>query len=182
MKTSTPLRLLLALPLFALIAACDVEPGTAVVANAQGVVSPAPGPTVVRLGQPGRAGSVQLTVTDITTPTRLTSGTGLTTEPGETFVVVSFKLKNVGDAPLLDNDRPAITLRDAQGRAYEPDGSATRSVAIWGMADPSGYSADLNPNVSAKTKLAWKLDKAAFDLGTWHLSVASAPRVAFALR
>ena len=135
------------------------------------------------LGQAATAGGVQFTVTKVATPAIVGGGgSASTTMPGETFVVVDYTLKNVGGEPLLYLHRPAIKLLDGRGRAYAADDSATTKVSIVFGEDSSGATADLNPNVSARTRGAWKVDKAAFDRGTWRLAIGTQPQLAFALK
>jgi hypothetical protein len=102
-------------------------------------------------------------------------------EASETFVVVSYTLKNTSGKALPFLERPGLSLVDGKGQTYAPDDIAG-IMAAGMMNDPSGMSADLNPNVSAKTKAVWKLDKAAFDRATWRLNVATDPQLAFSLK
>jgi hypothetical protein len=100
---------------------------------------------------------------------------------GETFVVVDYTLKNTGTAPMNLMDRPSIRLMDGGGQTYAVDDLASGLSAAL-MKDPSGMGADLNPNVSAKAKTAWRVDKTAFDKASWKVVVGSDPQLTFALK
>ena len=130
----------------------------------------------------GSAEGVDVTVTDVATPKQIgPAPVGLKAEGGETFVVVSYTIKNTGGKALGLMDRPELSLIDASGTTYAPDQTATPMAAV-SMDDPSGIASDLNPNVSANTKAVWKIDKSAFDRGTWKLVLASDPKLTFALK
>ena len=136
----------------------------------------------VALKQIGKAEGIDFTVTDVATPNQIgPAGLGPKAETGETFVVVSYTIKNTADEALALMERPGLSLIDGSGRSYAPDDLAT-PMAAGMMDDATGMAADLNPNVSAKTKAAWKVDKAAFDRGTWRLVVATDPTLTFALK
>ncbi len=136
----------------------------------------------IAVGKPGKAGAVQFTVTAVSTTGQIgPAPVGAKAEAGETFVVVSYTIKNVGDATLPFADRPGVTLVDGKGQSYEPDMSSSMMAAGM-MSDTSGMASDLNPNVSAKTKVAWKVDKAAFDKASWKVVVATDPALTFALK
>jgi hypothetical protein len=136
----------------------------------------------IALKQAGKAEGVDVTVTAVDTPKQIgPAGVGPKAGAGETFVVVSYTIKNTGSEQLSFMDRPGLSLVDDKGQTYTPDDMAT-PMAGGMMEDPTGISSDLNPNVSAKTKAAWKVDKAAFDKGTWKLVVASDPQLTFALK
>ena len=136
----------------------------------------------VALGQTASSDGVEIAITDVDQTKQLgPSGVGLTAEPSETFVVVSYTLKNTSDKALPFLERPGLALVDETGRTYAPDDIAAAMSAI-SMDDPTGLSSDLNPNVSAKTKAAWKLDEASFDRATWRLVVSSRPTITLALQ
>lgn len=140
------------------------------------------GSPVIAVGETGKAEGIDLTVTDVAQKSQLgPAGVGPKAEKGETFVVVSYTLKNTADKSLPLMERPMLTLIDATGRTYAAD-DASSLMAAGMMDDPSGMAADLNPNVSAKTKAAWKVDKAAFKTADWKLVVATDPALTFALK
>lgn len=169
----------IAIAVASLLSACGGGSTASTIANSTEVAALTP---TTKLGVPGKAGGIDFTLTDVATPNQLgMSGMGPKAEPGETFVVVSYTLKNTSGKPLPWTERPGLTLVDAKGQSYPADDVASTMAASL-MDDSSGMTADLNPNVSAKTKSAWKVEKAAFDRGTWKLSVASDPALTFALK
>ncbi len=136
----------------------------------------------VALGATGKATGVDFTVTEVTTPKQIgPDGAGPKAETGETFVVVTYTLKNTGSQNLGFLERPALSLVDPAGRTYSPDEIAG-PLASATMEDPTGMSSDLNPNVSAKAKAAWKVDVKAFDKAAWRLVVATDPQLTFNLK
>lgn len=162
----------------ALLTACGG--GTTTASNETKTESAAAAPIAFK--QAGKAEGVDFTVIAVDTPKQIgPAGIGPKAEAGETFVVVSYMIKNTGSKQLSFMDRPGLSLVDAKGQSYAPDDMAT-PMAGGMMDDPTGTSSDLNPNVSAKTKAAWKVDKAAFDKGSWKLVVASDPQLTFALK
>lgn len=138
--------------------------------------------TAIAFKQAGRADGIAFTVTAVDTPKHIgPAGVGPKAEAGETFVVISYTIKNTGSKQLSFMERPGLSLVDGKGQTYAPDDTANLMAAAM-MTDSSGMSADLNPNVSAKTKAAWKLDAAAFDRKVWRLVVGADPLLTFALK
>lgn len=136
----------------------------------------------ISIGDTGKAAGIEFTVTAVATPSQIgPAGLGPKAEAGETFVVISYTLKNTSEDTLSLMERPGLSLLDANGKAFASDDMAS-PMAAGMMDDASGMAADLNPNVSAKTKTAWKVDKAAFDRGTWTLAVATDPALTFLLK
>ena len=165
--------------LAALLSACGGTPTTA--PNETTTSTNAASPPVA-IGKVGKANGIDVTVTAVATPNQIgPAGVGAKAEAGETFVVVSYTIKNTGSSALPLMERPGLSLVDAKGQTYAPDDMAGPMAAAM-MDDVTGMAADLNPNVSAKTKTAWKVDKAAFDPGTWRLVVATDPALTFALK
>jgi hypothetical protein len=169
-------RALLAFTLALGLAACD---GAAPTESNREVAAPA---SLSALGQTGGKDGVELTITDVATPTQVgPRSVSQRAAPGETFVVVSFTMKNVGSRPLTYMDRPGLTLLDAKGNSYVLDDIASSTVGSM-MEDIGGMTSDLNPNVSAKAKMVWKVDKAAFDASTWKVRLDTPSQPLFALK
>jgi len=178
MKNS--MNLSVALALVTCLAACGE--GSSAGGNTNDTTTAAPAAQPLPLGQAGVADGLDFTVTGVATPSQIgPAGVGPKAEAGETFVVVSYTIKNTADKPLPLMERPGLELVDSNGQTYAPDDLAS-PVAAGMMDDPTGMVADLNPNVSAKTKAAWKIDKAAFDKATWKLVLGSDPQLTFALK
>ncbi|AJA09820.1 hypothetical protein SKP52_14690 [Sphingopyxis fribergensis] len=170
---------LLALTLTASLTACgESEKPTAEGPKAAAAVDT----TMIALGRTGGADGVELTITDVATPIQVGSAeSGSKAEQGETFVVVTYTLKNVGSAPLVYMERPELTLLDAEGNSYAEDDIASMKASHL-MDDSSGMTSDLNPNVSATTRTAWKVDKSAFDKTTWKVRLDTPSQPLFALK
>jgi hypothetical protein len=138
--------------------------------------------TSVPIGRPGSATGVQFTVTKIDNRAQLgMAGAGMKAEPTETYVVVRYTLKNTGAVPLSLSDRPSISLVDAKGQSYATDMSAA-AMASDGLDELNGMANDINPNTSAKGVAVWKVEKAAFDNGTWKLVLPTNPQLTFSLK
>lgn len=179
MTYSTTTRALVALILVSSLAGCGGSGQTAADGNSTTAASPT---APIALKTMGKTDALQVTVTDVSTPKQIgPAGVGPKAEKGETFVVVGYTIKNTSTKPLTLMERPSLTLVDPAGQGYTEDAMGT-PMAAGMMADASGMAADLNPNVSAKTKAAWKVDAAAFDRATWRLVVAADPQLTFALK
>jgi hypothetical protein len=138
-------------------------------------------PTVA-LGEAGQTTGLEVSITKVEQTKQVgMAGMGPQAEAGETFVVVSYTIKNINGEPLPLLQRPTYSLIDGTGASYAPDDSATMMAAGM-MDDPSGMASDLNPNVSARTKAAWKVDASSFDPANWKVVVASDPPLTFALK
>lgn len=169
------------LVLSALLSACDSGSGSAD-SGTNAVAHSAPAAASIPLGQTGKADGLDFTVTAVATPSQVgPTEAGIKAEAGETFVVVSYTMKNTSKKSLPLMERPGLEIVDGKGQSYAPDTIASPMAAVL-MNNPSGMPADLNPNISAKTKAAWKIDKAAFDKATWKLVLASDPQLTFALK
>lgn len=164
--------------LAALLSACGGGSGSA--GNSTAAEVPATAPTAV--GHAAKAEGIDLTITDVATPKQLgPQGVGGKAEKGETYVVVSYTIRNTASKTLPFQEWPAFSLVDGGGHSYPSDAMASAMSAST-MTDPSGMMSDLNPSVSAKAKAAWKVDAKTFDRGTWRLVVASDPQLTFALK
>lgn len=162
-----------------LLAACGGGGSTASNETATAAEAPA---SATPVGQAGKAEGLDFIVTAVATPNSIgPAGVGVKAAAGETFVVVDYTMKNTAAKPLPLMERPGISLIDGAGQSYEPDMAATM-MAAGTMDDFTGMASDLNPNISAKSKAVWKLDKAAFDKGTWRVTVAADPVLTFALQ
>lgn len=170
------------LPITALLALAGCGDPSSTPANDQTAATPAPESAPLPIKETGKAKGVDFTVTKVATSSQIgPAGIGVTAGEGETFVVVDYTLKNTSEAPLPLMERPGIKLVDAKGQAYAMDDMAGGMSAAM-MDDPTGMGADLNPNTSAKSKAAWRVEKAAFDKDTWRVVVGSDPQLTFALK
>jgi hypothetical protein len=95
-------------------------------------------------------------------------GLGPKAEPGETFVVVRYTIKNTDTKPLDTANRPELALRDGGGQTYSEDATAGVLAAALNN-DIQDANGDLNPKVTAKATAIWKIDKASFDKKTWRV-------------
>ena len=158
-----------------LLSACGSSSDTSTTAPA------APAKTY-KLGETASAKGLDFTVTKVDQRSLLgAGGEGFKAEPGETFVVVYYTLKNTAGEALTLMDRPSISLTDAEGHSFIKD-DAGSMMAGGMMKDPSGMASDLNPGVAAKTAAAWKVSKAAYGTGQWKLVVDTSPTLTFKLK
>ena len=78
------------------------------------------------LGKTAAGGGVSFTVTDVAERAQLgIPAAGMKAEPGETYVVVRYPLKNEGAKPLEYLGRPSLTLLDEKGSSLAPDNGAS---------------------------------------------------------
>lgn len=169
------------MPLVALLALGGCGGSSSSTGNTSAANTTTATPTIA-VGTTGKAEGIDFTVTSVSTPKQIGAmGIGPKAEAGETFVVVSYTLKNTAAKAIPFTERPNIRLINGKGQTYAPDLPAG-IMAAGMMEDPTGMSTDLNPNVLAKTKAAWKVDKAAFDKAAWKLTVTTDPQLTFALK
>lgn len=98
---------------------------------------------------------------------------------GETFVIVHYQITNNAGSAINGSDLPRIVLRDSGGRAFYEDMAAGVTAV---RKDEQQSGGILNPDMSISSAVAWRVKQAAFDKGTWTVSVGSATPVAFALK
>lgn len=97
----------------------------------------------------------------------------------ETFVIVHYQMTNNAGSALSGSDLPRIVLRDSGGRAFYEDMAAGVTAVRQDEQQSGGI---LNPDMSISSAVAWRVKQAAFDKGTWTVSVGSETPVAFALK
>lgn len=95
---------------------------------------------------------------------------------GQTYVVAKFTFKNIGTKPVDKRSLPEVELVDPNGTAYSWD-----VVASAFAADESSMD-DINPGVSRRSGMAWKVAKGAFDPAGWKVVLRSDPPVEFKLK
>lgn len=142
-------------------AASSDEPGAVPGANAEASMIP--------LGKPGAGKDVVVTVLSVKQKSQIGEPRlGPKAEPGETFVVVRYTIKNTDTKPLDTANRPELALLDGGGQTYSEDTTAGVLAAALNN-DIQDATGDLNPNVTAKSTAVWKIDKASFDKKTWRI-------------
>lgn len=163
------------------LSACGepTSPGQAANSSADTVLENA----VVPLATLGKADGVEITITSVkTAPEVGPSGSGARAEPGETFVIVGYTLKNTAGKPLALMERPALSLIDGAGQRYAVDDLASAMANVAAITQGAGVGADLNPNTIAEEKTAWRVEAKAFDKATWRLVAATDPQLTFSLQ
>lgn len=160
------------------LSGCDAPSGTGNETTTTSTAASAP----VALGKVGKANGIELTVTKIEQRSQIgASVAALKAAPSEIYVVARYTIKNVGSEPLAFTARPELSLVDAKGQDYSVDLPAA-AMAGNSLEELTDGVADLNPNTSAKGVAVWKVEKAAFDKGTWKLGLSSDPQITFALK
>lgn len=132
-------------------------------------------PQAIPLGRTGAGPGFEFTVKSV--EERAAIGSSKRAAADETFVVVRFDFKNTSDAPVSRGERPELTLQDRAGRSFTDDGAA--GLGLTGLDDAVD---DTNPGMTARITAVWKLDKASFDAGGWHLVLPTEHALRFALR
>jgi hypothetical protein len=143
------------------------------------IITDVPVKPPVSLGKAGSGNGYEITITSV--EQRNSVGTAVVNKagPGETYVVVLYKLTNRSSRPMLSDERPTVTLIDGNAQSYADDGAARFQFAEDGLGDAMR---DMNPNVSANRAAVWKIAKAGFDKATWRVAVEGDPSLSFALQ
>ena len=133
------------------------------------------------VGDTGKAEGMEITLTSAEATRKIGPAQGgIRAEPGETFVVANYTLKNVSDKPLGLFDRPTFTLIDDKGNSYVVD-EGVGAIAGLVTAGNSMPSIDLNPGTSTKLSAAWKIAQKGFDPKTWKIEVSTDPKLTFSI-
>ncbi|WP_430386486.1 hypothetical protein [Blastomonas fulva] len=150
---------------FALLAlsACGSEPGEPAGQEA----APA---KVYAIGEAAPFEDKELTITKVEEMTSIGGEMGAKAEPGETFIVAFYTQKSTAKAPVDALSGSSISFIDANGNAYADDTMAS-AMAIASLDNMPMLETTLNPGVSSKSAIAWKVAKANFDKATWTLKV-----------
>jgi len=130
-------------------------------------VEPAP----IAIGKAGIRPGVTVTINSVKEESQIgEKGYGPEAQPGETFIVVRYTIKNTSNKPLSSLDQPDLELVDGSSQSYAEDTQASVLAAALNndILDGGG---DLNPQVTAKNTAVWKIAKAPFDKKTWRIKV-----------
>lgn len=170
------------LPLFAalmLLSACGETPTSQ---PKSGETAAQPEAKPIAVGETGKAKGVDITINSVKVTSQVgPAGVAIKAEAGETFVVVTYSIKNTADKTLSFMERPALTLIDANGHSYTAD-EMLGAMAVAISSDASSTSIDLNPGTSTKAGMAWKIAKDGFDKGTWNVVAETDPALTFSLK
>jgi hypothetical protein len=150
---------------FALLAlsACGSEPGEPVGQEAA--------PTkVYTIGEAVPFEDKELTITKVEEMTSIGGEMGAKAGPGETFIVAFYTQKNMVKEPVDALSGSSISLIDENGNTYADDTMAT-AMAIASLDNMPMLETTLNPGVSSKSAVAWKVAKSNFNRSTWTLKV-----------
>jgi len=112
----------------------------------------------------------ELTITKVEEKTTIGGEIGANVEPGETFIVAYYTQKNMRTEPVDLISSSSISLIDDNGNAYSEDTMGS-VMAVAQMDNPPVFETTINPGVSSKSAVAWKVAKANFDRSTWTLKV-----------
>lgn len=165
------IRFFSALIFAALLSACGGPDTSNTSANEAVAVEENKPLPLVSLGKAGSESGFEVTVKSVQQRSQIgMEGIGPATEPGETFVVVQYTVKNLGAKPVDSADLPSAELIDANEQAYAEDTQASALQAA--LSDGMSGTGDLNPNVTARQTAVWKLEKKSFDPATWRLKVS----------
>lgn len=160
----------------ALLSACGGEPSSQPAGGEQPATVP------IALGQTGKAEGVEITINSLKTMSQVgPAGIGPKAEPTETFVVVKYRLKNTGTKALGLMERPTLSLVDAAGQSYAPD-DALGLMTLDTAETASAGSLEINPGVSIKWAVGWKIAKQGFDKATWKIVASTEPALTFAIK
>jgi hypothetical protein len=91
-----------------------------------------------------------------------------TAAEGATYVIVSYKYKNITKKPIGMFDLPDLYLYSGDGIKYDEDLEASSSFASESNDDEKVFS-DLNPGISTKTSKVFEVSKELYDAGGWYV-------------
>ena len=92
--------------------------------------------------------------------------------------MAKFTVKNLGSKPLGTSDLPKVELLDDKGTAYSEDSLNSALVSDGGLDSLN----DINPGVTYRSGLAWKVAKGAFDPAKWKIVVRADPAFEYRLK
>ncbi|WP_157973388.1 DUF4352 domain-containing protein [Blastomonas sp. UPD001] len=146
---------------FALLAlsACGSEPGE----SAEQEAAPA---KVYAIGETVPIEGSELTITKVEEKTSLGGALGAKAEPGESFIVAYYSQKNTSKAPVELISSSDFSLIDSSGTRYIEDSMAS-IVAASAMENAAAFETTVNPGVSSRSAIVWKVAKANFNKATW---------------
>ncbi len=145
------------------LSACGSDPGEPAAQES----APA---KVYTIGEAAPIEGKELIITKVEEKASIGGEIGANVEPGETFIVAYYTQKNTSTEPVDLISSSSISLIDDKGNAYAEDtmGSA---FAVGLLDNPPVFETTVNPGVSSKSAIAWKVAKANFDKATWTLKV-----------
>ena len=140
-----------------------------------------PAAPALAIGQTGKANGIEVALTSVKSTNQVADPPAVALAgPDETYVVVTYTIKNTLSTPLELLNRPAIDLQDANGQVFAKDDIATGVTGA--VLDAQGMVNDINPGLTVKTAAVWKVAKQGFDPSTWKVVVRADPALEFKLK
>ena len=99
--------------------------------------------------------------------------------PGELFVVAKLAVKNLGSKPADTSEIPQVQLQDPEGTAYSED---MMNSSLASTDEGLDVQSEINPGVTYRSAVAWKVAKGAFDPTTWKIVVSADPAFEYRLK
>ena len=162
-------KIILGLPLFFLLASCGGESSSNQTGSENSLQPTERDLPTVAFGQPAKGSNLEIKIGSVEERSKVgVYGMGPKLNPGETFVVIRYTLKNIGTKPVERANQPDVELIDAENQEYARDNEAEVMEAI----KNDDNSGTLNPNITSKQTAVWRVDKAAFNRATWRLKVS----------
>jgi hypothetical protein len=121
------------------------------------------------LNSPIQTGMFEVTFTSHQTRQKV-GGEFISTKAAEgaTYVIVSYKYKNITKKPIGMFELPELYLYSADGVKYDEDLDASSSFASESDDDEKVFS-DLNPGISTSSSKVFEVSKELFEAGGWYV-------------
>jgi len=131
--------------------------------------SPPASTTDAELNKPIKTEKFEVTFTSHQTRQKV-GGEFISTKAAEgaTYVIVSYKYKNITKKPMGMFDLPDLYLYSAEGTKYDEDLDASSSFASESDDDEKVFS-DLNPGISTSSSKVFEVSKELFEEGGWYV-------------
>lgn len=149
-------------------------------ATSEATSEPAPETKIYAVGESVKAGEFEFTLRSVEERAKASDNPFADPAgPGEVFVVAKLAIKNTGSKPADTSDAPEVQLLDPNGTAYSED---TMNSSLASTDEGLDVQSEINPGVTYRSAVAWKVAKGAFDPTTWKIVVSADPAFEYRLK
>ena len=142
---------------------------------------PEEAPRPVAFGRTGRIDGLEIMLTSVSADKRPERSPYVQKlPPGEVYVSVRYRTRNVSGQAVTGRDRPTVVLRDGADRPYLIDHGVSVDASDSRVEDAG--DADINPEITVDSLGVWRVKASAFDRATWTVSFGDGQPVTFALK
>lgn len=101
--------------------------------------------------------------------------------PGAVYIIVGYKIKNIGSKPVNAFSIPRIFLLDAARNRYSEDIGAGLAYATQVQSTNKSFS-NLNPGITVNDFAVFQVNQALFDKNTWKIFIDADENVEIAIK